>query len=46
MDEGMQHLDNGASYHIRGDNRLFQELNEVSQGTMRLGDGSMKNIGG
>ena len=46
MNEGMWYQDNGASNHMTGDRRLFQELKEVSQGTVRFGDGSMKKIGG
>ena len=46
MNEGMWYLDNGASNHMTGDRRLFQELKEVSQGTMRFGDGSTTKIGG
>ena len=40
MNEGMWYLDSGASNHMIGDRRLFQELKEVSQGTVRFGDGS------
>ena len=46
MNEGMWYLDNGASNHMTGDRRLFQELKVVSQGTMRFGDGSTTKIGG
>ena len=31
---------------MTGDSLLFQDLNEVSQGTLRFGDGSMKKIEG
>ena len=46
MNEGMWYLDNGASNHMTGDCSWFQELKEVSQGTVRFGDGSMTKIGG
>ena len=46
MNKGMWYLDNGASNHMTGDRRLFQELKEVSQGTMRFGDGYMTKIRG
>ena len=46
MNEGMWYLDNGASNHMTGDCPLFQEFKEVSQGTVRFGDGSTKWIGG
>ena len=42
----MWYLDNGASNHITSDRCLFQELNEVSQGIVRFGDGLMTKIGG
>ena len=45
-EEGMWYLDNGASIHMIGDHRLFQELKEVSQGTVRFEDGSTTKIGG
>ena len=46
MNEGMWYLDNRASNHMTCDCRLFQELKEVSQGTVRFGDGSTTKIGG
>ena len=46
MNKGMWYLDNGASNHMTGDRRLFQELKEVSQGTVRFGDGSTTKIRG
>ena len=46
MKEGMWYPDNGASNHMTGDRHLFQELKEVSQGTVRFGDGSTIKIGG
>ena len=45
MNEGMCYLDNGANNHMTDDQRLFQELNEVSQGIVRFGDGSATKIG-
>ena len=35
----MWYLDNGASNHMTGDRYLFQDLNEISQGIVRFGDG-------
>ena len=46
MSEVMWYLDNGASSHMTGDHRLFQELKEVIEGTMRFEDGSTTKIVG
>ena len=46
MNEGMWYLDNGASDRMTGDRHLFQELKEVSQGTVTFGDRSTPRIGG
>ena len=46
MNEGMWYQDNGASNHMTCDHRLFQELKDVSRGTVRFGNGSMTKIGG
>ena len=36
INEGIQYLDNGARNHITRYRCLFQELNEVSNGIMRM----------